>query len=268
MSVGSENTLVLTDGIDTERATALNATLGMQDVVATGDPLPPFYHQIYFWTPVVPAGLGRDGHPKVGGLIPDMGLPRRMWAGGRLEFHTPLRAGIEAQKRSSVDSQTRKEGRSGPLGFVTLRHEIFQDGQLCLTEWQDLVYRNDPDPSAPQPAPPQARTDEYVSQTVGFDSTLLFRYSGLTFNGHRIHYDRDYARSVEGYGGLVVHGPLLAQLLMLMAVDKMGPLASFSFRATSALMDYEKATLCRNGSDLWVRAPDGRQNMQAQAVAL
>ena len=256
------------DLLDPSRATALNVTLGRDGEIAAGDPLPPFYHQIYFWEPVGASGLGRDGHPRVGGLIPDLGLPRRMWAGGRLTFQTALRAGVSAEKRTTVESQAHKDGRSGPLGFVTLRHEIWQHGKLCLTEWQDLVYREDPDPAAPRPTAPEARSDETSVRTRAFNSTMLFRYSALTFNGHRIHYDAEYARSVEGYGGLVVHGPLLAQLLMLMAEEEMGALASFSFRATSALLDSEEAVFCRNGQDLWVRGPDGRQNMQAQAVAL
>ncbi len=259
---------IVHDLIDPARATALNVTLGRVGTFAAGDPLPPFYHQIYFWEPVGATGLGRDGHPRVGGLIPDMGLPRRMWAGGRLAFKAALRAGVPAEKRSSVESQTHKEGRSGPLGFVTLHHQIWQDDRLCLTEWQDLVYRDDPDPKAPRNPAPEARQDEQSVRVRAFDSTMLFRYSALTFNGHRIHYDETYAKSVEGYDGLVVHGPLLAQLLMLMAEEEMGPLSSFSFRATSALMHTEDATICRNGQDLWVRGPDGRQNMQAQAVAL
>lgn len=110
-----------------------------------------------------------------------------------------------------------------------------------------------------------ARTDEDGTRQVTFSPTLLFRYSALTFNGHRIHYDRDYCRDVEGYAGLVVHGPLLAQQLMLLAADRLGPLKSFAFRATAPLMDFEAATLCIAGNDLWVRGPDGRQCMQARA---
>ncbi|MEQ9692597.1 hypothetical protein [Shimia sp. SDUM112013] len=137
---------------------------------------------------------------------------------------------------------------------------------MCVTEHQDLVYREDPDPAAPKPMPPAARTDEVDVETRSFDSTLLFRYSALTFNGHRIHYDLDYARSVEGYDGLVVHGPLLAQLLMLQARDKLGGLNRFSFRATAPLMHFETAELCWGGDGtLWVRGPDGRQNMIAEA---
>ncbi|MGR3761667.1 FAS1-like dehydratase domain-containing protein [Roseobacteraceae bacterium NS-SX3] len=256
------------DVMDPARAAAFQAALGETPAIAAGSVLPPFFHQLYFWTPQAPEGLGRDGHPRVGqgGLIPDMGLPRRMWAGGRLRFDQPLRAGIPAEKRSVLEKAERKEGRTGPLAFVTLRHEIRQDGQLCLSEWQDVLYREDPDPDAAKPVPPAARTDETDRREAGFTSTLLFRYSALTFNGHRIHYDLDYARDVEGYAGLVVHGPLLAQQLMLMAEDLLGPLAEFSFRATAPLMHFETATLCRNGQDLWVRGPDGRQCMRALAV--
>ena len=156
-------------------------------------------------------------------------------------------------------------GRTGALAFVTLRHEITQDGQLCVREWQDLVYRADPGPDVHQPAPPQARRDEETSTEVSFDSTLLFRYSALTFNGHRIHYDLDYARDVEGYQGLVVHGPLLAHALMQMAHKAFGSLEKFSFRATAPLMHFETAELCRSGRDLWVRRPDGRLCMGATA---
>jgi 3-methylfumaryl-CoA hydratase len=256
------------DIIDPARANALQAALGRDAIFGPGDALPPFYHQIYFWEPAPSAGLGRDGHPKVGGLIPDMGLPRRMWAGGQLEFHAPLRTGVSAQRTTVREDHQRKSGRSGPLGFVRLRHEIEQDGRLCLREWQDLVYREDPGAqAAPRPSP-TARRDEAQAETVVFSSTLLFRYSALTFNGHRIHYDLDYARDVEGYDGLVVHGPLLAQLLMLMAEASLGPLATFCFRATAPLMHHETATLCRNGTDLWVRGPDGRQCMEATATAV
>lgn len=253
------------DIMDAARANAFRIAMGAPGDIGAGDSLPPFFHQLYFWSPEPPDALGRDGHPKVGGLIPDMGLPRRMWAAGRLSFNRALRAGIGATRTSTCERHERKEGRTGPLGFVTLRHEIRQDGVLCLTEWQDLVYREDPSPDAVKPSPPMARTDETIAEEVSFSSTLLFRYSALTFNGHRIHYDLDYARDVEGYAGLVVHGPLLAQLLMLMAERHLGPLQTFDFRATAPLMHFETATLCLNGRDLWVRGPDGRQCMVARA---
>ncbi|MEP2718589.1 acyl dehydratase [Pseudophaeobacter sp.] len=258
----------LHDMLDPARGAALQVALGLPPSIAQGAELPPFFHQLYFWTPLPPEALGRDGHPGLSktGLIPDLGLPRRMWAGGRLRFERPLRAGMSAEKRSVVESSERKLGRSGPLGFVTLRHEIWQQGALSLSEWHDLVYREDPTPAAPKPVPPRAPLDEEVARQVSFSSTLLFRYSALTFNGHRIHYDLDYARDTEGYAGLVVHGPLLAQQLMLLAEELLGPLAEFSFRATSPLMHFEEATLCYRDGALWVRAPDGRQCMQAQAV--
>jgi 3-methylfumaryl-CoA hydratase len=253
------------DVCDVARAQALVSTLGLANEIVGGKAMPPFFHQIYFWDPHPAEALGRDGHPKVGGLIPDMGLPRRMWAGGRLIFHAPLLAGVAAEKRSCCEASQRKTGRSGPLALVTLRHEYHQQGKLCVTEWQDLVYREDPSPDAPKPVPPQAPDDAETEDRIGFSTTLLFRYSALTFNGHRIHYDQTYARDVEGYDGLVVHGPLLAQMLILKAEAELGPLGGFSFRATAPLMHTEPATLCRKGRHLWVRGPDGRQCMVAEA---
>jgi len=255
----------LHDVIDPARARAMQAMLGHEITIAQGHPLPAFYHQLYFWDPHPPKALGRDGHPRLGGIIPDMGLPRRMWAGGRLEFHAPLRAGLAAERRTVLENASHKTGRTGALGLVTLRHDIWQDGQLCIRDWQDLIYRENPAPEVPKPTPPTARRDEDICETQCFTPTLLFRYSALTFNGHRIHYDRDYAREVEGYGGLVVHGPLLAQLLMQMAERQLGQLKTFSFRATSPVMDFETAELCWKNNQAWVRGPDGQQCMSAEA---
>lgn len=251
------------DPFDLSRAQALQATLGHAPNLQTGDPMPPFYHQIYFWDPQPLTNLGRDGHPATGPFIPDLGLPRRMWAAGRLLFHRPLFAGVRAERTSVIDSVTRKQGRSGPLGFVTIRHDIKQRGTLALTEWQELVYRAD---DAPGATPPAACTDETDAQPVAFDTTMLFRYSALTFNGHRIHYDETYARQIEGYDGLVVHGPLLAHLLMGLAERKLGALTQFSYRATAPLMHHETATLCWKDGQAWVRGPDGRQCMMAEAA--
>jgi len=253
------------DVMDVARAQALQATLGEPITIAQNTPLPPFYHQVFFWDPNGPEGLGRDGHPKVGGVIPDMGLPRRMWAGGRLQFLAPLLAGHPARRNTFQESAAHKQGRTGPLAFVTLRHEIWQDDQHCVTEYQELVYREDPG-DGPKPTPPVARTDETTSERVAFNSTVLFRYSALTFNGHRIHYDEDYARKIEGYEGLVVHGPLLAHLLMRQAQRHLGPIQEFKFKATNPLMHTELAELCwTDGGTAWVRAPDGRQCMIAEA---
>jgi 3-methylfumaryl-CoA hydratase len=253
------------DVLDVDRAQAMQIALGHTPSIQAGDPLLPFFHQLYFWQPQPPNQLGRDGHPKVGGVIPDMGLPRRMWAGGSLMFDKPLVASTSAMRVSRCENAIHKQGRTGPLGFVTLRHEIWQNDRLCLTEWQDLVYRDDHDLDAPRPIPVLADTDEEEGVDVTFDATMLFRYSALTFNGHRIHYDQPYARDVEGYSGLVVHGPLLAQHLMLMATNSLGGLSEFTFRATSPLMHFETATFCRKGRKLWVRGPDGRLCMTATA---
>lgn len=253
------------DPLDVARANALLVSLGRKPTLVSGSPLPPFFHQLYFWSPQPASELGRDGHPKVGGLIPDLGLPRRMWAGGRLAFHSPLIAGENATRRSICENHIRKEGRTGPLAFVTLRHEITQNGTLHLTEHQDLVYREDADADAPRPVAPQVTRMAAKRQEVHFNQTLLFRYSALTFNGHRIHYDEAYARNVEGYDGLIVHGPLMAQLLMVMATEQLGPLTAFTFRATAPLMHHETAWLSQDGTDLWVEGPDGRLCMTAHA---
>ncbi|MDF0602974.1 MaoC family dehydratase N-terminal domain-containing protein [Psychromarinibacter sp. C21-152] len=253
--------------LDPARTAALHVALDRPgDPPGPGDPLPPFWHQVYFWDAQRPGRLGPDGHPATGtGLIPDLDLPQRMWAGGRLTFHAAPRLGTPATKTTTVETVAEKTGRSGRLAFVTLRHEIAQDGTLCVTEQQDLVYRQPPQDRTPV-APPQAATDETDARPHRFDTTLLFRYSALTFNGHRIHYDADYARDTEGYAGLVVHGPLLAQLLIHMAEDALGPLAAFTFRGTSALTHTDPATLCRRDTALWVRAADGRQCMEATAT--
>lgn len=260
----TDQTQILTDVADPARIQALNAVLGLTDKVAH-----PFAHHVFFWDVRMADDLGTDGHPKVGGLIPDMGLPRRMWAGGQLSFAAPLIPGRSLEKRSSVVKSTHKTGRSGPLGFVTLRHDIFQDGALCVTEHQDLVYRAPFDPTQRRPVLPTAPQNATLTRTHRFTTTELFRYSALTHNGHRIHYDRDYAIAAEGYAGIVVHGPLLAQYLMLMAEAQLGHLTQFSFRATSPLMDTEEATFCaapsQTGLCMWVKGPDGRQCMEASA---
>ena len=255
-------TETVTDLMDPARATALAAVLG--HTWAEGQPLPPFFHRAYFWDVRPEPQLGRDGHPRLGGktLIPDLWLPRRMWAGGRLEFHAPLHAGRPAERQSEMESIDEKVGRSGRLGFVTLRHEIRQEGTLCVTEWQDLVYRADPVPGEAKPVPPDPPEMADEVRSRDFYTLTLMRYSALTMTGHRIHYDLDYAREVEGYPGLVVHAPLLAQLLMLMAP---GPMASFRFRATSPLCLPDSARLCRWGTRFWVSGPGGGLCMDAEA---
>lgn len=251
-----------TEVLDPARASALLTTLGMSSDMDVGQALPPFFHQLYFWDVHQPDDLGPDGHPALGGFIPDMGLPRRMWAGGNLSFHQPLLAGVQAEKCSRVLDVTQKEGRSGSLAFVRLAHELWQNETLCVSEQQDLVYRNAFDPRDPKATPAKADRTAKEVQPIAFNSTVLFRYSALTMNGHRIHYDLDYAREQEGYDGLVVHGPLLAQLLMLWAQEH-GPMKEFHFRATAPLMHFETGRLCRDGDAYWVEGPDRRLCMTA-----
>lgn len=264
MTDDSNPSMRQTDVLDPARAQAMQATLGYTPSLQDGNPLPPFFHQLYFWTPYPPSHLGRDGHPARGqGVIPDLGLPRRMWAGGRLSFFDPLRIGETAECRTTLISAERKTGRSGALGLVQIKLDFVQKGKLCLSEERDLIYREEADLNAPRPVPPQAPTGADEEVPLSFDTTQLFRYSALTFNGHRIHYDLDYATGVEGYAGLVVHGPLLAQHLILLATAEFGRLRRFRFRATAPLMHFETATACRAGTALWIRGPDGRQCMEA-----
>lgn len=265
MAEDVHNSQRVTDPLDPARARALQATLGMPPDLRAGDALPPFFHQIYFWDPQVPDALGRDGHPQVGGFIPDMGLPRRMWAAGRLVFHAKLLVGTVAERSSVVEAVTRKTGRSGPLAFVRIRHDLRQRHALVLSEWQELVYRPD-DPAQAPPKGVEAPAECDFSIPFACDSTMLFRYSALTFNGHRIHYDQAYAQEVEGYEGLVVHGPLLAQLLMLEAEARLGGLKTFEYRATAPLMHFETGQICGQGQRFWIRGPDGRQCMFATAT--
>ena len=267
MPASQTETQTHSERLDPARAQALHATLGLPGALPqAGQQLPSFWHQIYFWDAQPPENLGADCHPKTGtGLIPDLGLPQRMWAGGRVQFHSPLTIGNLTEKVSVVERVDEKIGRTGRLGFVTLRHEYRQSGVMLISEHQQLVYKNHSRDRSTIDQPP-ARVDEDVVQTHNFTSTQLFRYSALTFNGHRIHYDVDYARDAEGYDGLVVHGPLLAQLLIRLAEQQIGPLREFEFRAISPVIDFETVDLCwcKDGS-LWVRGPDGRLCITAKA---
>lgn len=255
---------VLRDIIDPARANALCATLGLAPL-EPGVPLPPFFHQIYFWNIQPAETLGRDGVPTQGEGIPDFGLPRCLWAGGDLTFLSPLMSGTPAQKSTRVISSKRKSGRSGEMGFVTLQHDIQQSEVLCVRERKDLVYLEDPTRDGAPPNLRAAPTDEDSAEPMRFPETLLFRYSALTFNAHRIHYDMDYCRDVEGYGGLLVQGQLLAQLLMLKATRDCGPLARFKYRAVSPVLHRDQVELCRKGTTLWVRGPKGQLCMSATA---
>jgi 3-methylfumaryl-CoA hydratase len=215
---------------------ALAATLDRADpAYAEGTALPPLWHWLHF-LPVSPlAEAGPDGHPARGGFLPPVPLPRRMWAGSRLRFLGPFMIGVEARRVSTVKNVTHKSGRSGDLVFVTVRHEVFVGDEATIDEEHDIVYRAAAEPGAPAPAPVAAPADADWTYPVQPDAVMLFRYSALTFNSHRIHYDLDYVTRVEGYAGLVVHGPLIATLLLdgLRRARPAARVTAFTFRAVA-----------------------------------
>lgn len=182
------------------------ATFG-EAAPADGDPLPLLWQWCFFQDPVPEDQLGEDGHPARGGFLPPADRRNRMWAGGRLEFLEPLKVGASAQRLSTLLHVEEKHGRTGSLLFVTVRHDYSQNGRLCVREEQDIVYR---EPNPPKLDSGQAPEAEDWSETIIPTPTLLFRYSAVTFNGHRIHYDYPYVTDTEGYPGLVVHGPIIA----------------------------------------------------------
>lgn len=217
-------TQTMQDEVSPRLLRGLAATL---DVPAP-ETLPPLWHWMLFqdWAPA--SGLGPDGHPRRGGFLPPVhDLPRRMWAGGTVTFHAPLRAGDAVTRTSTVAAVTEKQGGSGRLVFVTVQHRIDGPAGLAIEETQDIVYRG-AEGAAVKPAPPAAAAPaDALQNDVMPDPVLLFRYSALTGNGHRIHYDLDYVRTEEGYPGLVVHGPLQATWLAGLLP---GPVRSFRFR--------------------------------------
>lgn len=236
--------------------------------------LPPLWHWFYFLPRAPQAQLGIDGHPQRGGFMPPISFPRRMFAGARLRFYRPLRIGRAAQREVLIRDIRQKSGRSGSLAFVSLFCSYRQDGELCIEEEQDIVYREPGPPIARPPVvdwpspPPQA-----WSRVVTPDPKLLFRFSALTFNAHRIHYDRSYATEEEGYPGLVVHGPLTALLLTeLVRTHTRRPLRGFSFRGLAPLFDLAPFRLLCVPSDqqlaLEAQGPDGLTAMQASADLL
>ncbi len=238
---------------------------------APGSPLPPLWHWFFFWSRVPGSGLGVDGHPRRGGFMPPIELPRRMFAGARMRFPKPLLIGQPACRESIIRDVSEKEGKTGKLAFVTVAYRISQAGNLCIEEEQDIVYR---EPGAPVPAPearvlPQVAAGSWT-RTIIPDPTLLFRFSALTFNGHRIHYDRTYATVDEGYPGLVVHGPLTAVLLMeLVRLNTHRKVNAFEFRARAPLFDLAPfrliATPAGDRVHLEAQGPDGKTALTASA---
>ncbi len=260
------------DVIAPDRVRAMAATLDHEHTPVSGDELPAGWHWMFFNLAARARDLGPDGHPKRGGFLPPVPLPRRMWAGGRLAFSRPLRVGERVRRDSEIADLKVKQGRSGALVFVVVRHVIAGESGPALEEEHDIVYREAPRPDASAPAPERAPLDAAWRREVRPDPVLLFRYSALTFNGHRIHYDQPYVTKVEGYPGLIVHGPLIATLLLdhLRANMPGARLRRFEFRALSPLFD--TAPFGLNGAPgaggtvrLWAAGPEMQLAMTAIA---
>jgi len=238
---------------------ALNATLDYEAAEpAPGDAVPPGWHWLYFLEAKRAGELGHDGHPRRGGFLPPVALPRRMWAGGRIEFRQPLRIGDRVRRDSTLLSVEHKQGRSGDLVFVTVRHEVSANGTVALSEEHDIVYREAAKPGdqpvAGKPAPARAAWQRALTA----DPVLLFRYSALIFNSHRIHYDLDYVRQEERYPGLIVHGPLQTTLLLdLCRHHASRPVRRLEYRALHPIFHTERFTVNGNpaadgsSAELW-----------------
>jgi len=261
------------DDVLTAGALARMAALLDRDPVewGAGTPVPELWH----WAFCVPSArqsrLGADGHPARGGFLPPVSLPRRMWAGSRLQFLRPLVSGAAITRRSTIADIAHKEGRTGALVFVTVLHEICDAQGVAVAEHQDIVYRDAPGRGEAGSNAVSSEQPQWT-RTIEPDSTLLFRYSALTFNSHRIHYDRRYAQDEEGYAGLVVHGPLVATFLVDLVHREIpgARLASFEFRGVRPLLDTASFKVCgrrvADGSiSLWAQDAEGRIATRAAA---
>lgn len=269
-------TETLHDLIIAEPLRGLSATLDREDAVPTeGSPVPALGHWLYFLPRHLQRESGDDGHCKRGGFLPPVPLPRRMWAGGKFEWNpsNPLRVGDAVRRVSRIESVKHKTGSSGELVFVQVRHEFLNGQGLAMSEIHDIVYRAAARPGETAPTPIAAETGAAWQREIYADPVLLFRYSALTFNGHRIHYDRSYCKEVEGYPGLVVHAPLLATLLLDL-VRRNAPKAfvkRFEFKAIRPTFDLHALRI--NGQPeadgktvrLWSQDHEGWLTMQGQA---
>lgn len=238
-----------------------------------GDSLPRLWHWFFFLPRASMSQIGVDGHPKRGGFLPPITLPRRMFAGGRLYFHNSLIIGQPAIRHGEVIAVKEKKGGTGTLVFVTVRYRIVQGGQLCIEEEQDIVYRGSSGEKIPAPMPKQDAPYNVVGawvKTITPSPVLLFRFSAITFNSHRIHYDRPYAIHEENYPGLVVHGPLTATFLLdLVRRNTERKILSYAFRGRAPLFDQHPfhlvGRLIENKVELEAQGPDGSVCMTAAA---
>jgi len=267
------------DVITAAPVAALSATLDRDEPApVVGGALPPLWHWLYFLPQALRRDIGADGHPKLGGFLPPVPLPRRMWAGSQLQFHQPLQIGETVTRVSRIADVKVRNGRSGTLVFVKVQHELGGANGLAITELHDIVYRAAPVPGAPAPVPTQAPADPAWVREIEPDEVLLFRYSALTFNSHRIHYDHPYVTQVEGYAGLVVHGPLIATLLLdhlrdRLAGDRPGAsVRSYEFRALNPVLHTDRLAVCADLQPdgctvrLWARNGSGAICMEATAT--
>lgn len=237
-----------------------------------GTPLPPTAHWLFFQPRAPQSEIGADGHPKRGGFMPAIKLPRRMWAGSRLDYIRPLLVGQEVTRTSSILDINEKQSAAGALIFVTLKHAYDGPDGLALVEEQDIVYRDDPAPNSPAPKPKPAPEEFDWDASAQPDEVMLFRYSALTFNSHRIHYDFDYATTVEGYSGLIVHGPLTATLLIENFRKKTpdAVLKNYHYRAVSPLICGDRITFAgaalndANSADVWAKNSNGNLSMSGK----
>jgi 3-methylfumaryl-CoA hydratase len=256
---------------------ALSATLDHDPArPAPGTLLPPLWHWLYFLPMPRQSEIGPDGHAKRGGFLPPVPLPRRMWAGSQFRFQSSLKVGDALKRVSTIEKVSEKTGRTGALVFVRVRHEVHANGAAtpALIEHHDIVYREAAKPGDPAPVPVASPADAAWEKKWVPDDVLLFRYSALTFNGHRIHYDRRYVTEVEGYPGLLVHGPLIATLLMDLLRERMpaAQVATFEFRALRTIFDLNHFFVCgAPGADgktvrLWAKDHEGWLAMDATAT--
>lgn len=248
-----------------------NATFDRTSGEAAGDLAPLLIHFCLAQPTVPGAELGPDGHAARGGFLPPVPLPRRMWAGGAFSFHGDILIGDEVTRHSAVKDVVLKHGRTGPLCFVTVEHVVTANGRPVLTERQDIVYREAPSRNQVTAAPAEPAPSGEHARRISPSAAYLFRYSAMTFNGHRIHYDKDYVRDVEGYPGLIVHGPLQATLLCQFAADLKGQRpAAFSFRSIGTIFDTDDFTVNAaeaedGGLRLWTAQLGGPVAMEARA---
>ena len=265
---------VLHDKISVMPLSAWSATLDRDDPTPdVSTALPPLTHWLYFLPIHLQRDIAQDGHPHKGGFLPPVPLPRRMWAGGRLHWHQNVCVGEDVKRISEIKSVTHKSGKSGDLIFVTVQHNIHNNNGLCLTEEHDIVYRPPALATDPVPTLVPAPTACTYFRDVLIDEVVLFRYSALTFNGHRIHYDKNYVRQVENYPGLIVHGPLIATLLTdLIVRNNSKALRSFSFKAVrptflcdKPLTVHVSAIQKDDNIELWAQDEQGFITMQATA---